>query len=134
MKLFIIALLSFASMATGCGLAEGPREKLDRGVFQFNEGLRWGRYNDVLPVVDEDALEHFQKMHEGWGTTIQISSADVLQVLYNDRERRADISVRFSWYRKSEMVAYDTVTRQHWEYRTGKWWLVAEEFQSGQPF
>ncbi|MBN2530605.1 MAG: hypothetical protein JXR76_29730 [Deltaproteobacteria bacterium] len=130
----IAVVMSLVFLALGCGLAEGPREKLDRGLFQFNEGLRWGRYSDVLPVVDADAREHFQKMHEEWGTTILITAADVLQVLYNDRERKADISVRYSWYRKKEMTAYDTVTKQHWEYRVGKWWLVAEEFQSGQPF
>ena len=134
MKLFIAAAVSFLCLSAGCGIAEGPREKLDRGVFQFNDALRWGRYNDVLPLVDADALEHFQKMHADWGTGIQISAAEILQVIYDDKARKAQVSVRFSWYRKTEMVSYDTVTKQHWEYRAGQWWLIAEEYQSGQPF
>ena len=115
-------------------MAEGPRQKLDRGVFQFNEGLRWGRYSDVLPSVDKDAVAHFQQMHADWGTKIQLSAVDVLQIIYDDKTRKAQISVRYAWFRKTEMVAYETVTKQNWEYRTGKWWLVAEEYQSGQPF
>ncbi|MBN2340440.1 MAG: hypothetical protein JXX29_01115 [Deltaproteobacteria bacterium] len=121
-------------VAAGCGLAEGPKEKLDRGIYQFNEGLRWGRYNDVLPVVDDEALDHFKKLHEGWGSNVQISSAEVLQVIYDEVNRKALVSVKFTWFRKNEMVVYDTVTNQHWEYREGKWWMVAEEIYSGQPF
>jgi hypothetical protein len=132
MKFILISVVLF--FALGCGIAEGPRQKLDRGIFQFHEGLRWGRQSDVLPAVDEQAREHFQKMHAGWGTAIQISSADVIQVVYDDKARKAVVSVRFAWFRKKEMVAYETVTRQNWEYRGGKWWLVAEEFLSGQPF
>lgn len=131
-----IIVLGIAALAaiTGCGLAEGPKEKLDRGVYQFNEGLRWGRYNDVLPVVDAEALAHFKEMHEGWGTAVSISSAEIMQVIYDDTERKALISVKFTWFRKKEMVVYETVTNQHWEYREGKWWMIAEEINSGQPF
>ena len=132
MKFTIIPVVFF--LVLGCAIAEGPRQKLDRGVFQFHEGLRWGRHSDVLPVVDEQAREHFEKMHAGWGTDIQISSADVIQMVYDDKNRKAVVNVRFSWFRKREMDAYETVTRQNWEYRTGKWWLVAEEYLSGQPF
>lgn len=128
--LFFISILIFS----GCGFVEGPKEKLNTSAFQFNEGLRWGRYNDVLPMVDAEALDTFKKIHAQWGSAVQISTAEILQVIYDENERKAIISVKFTWYRKSEMVVHDTITKQHWDHRGGTWWMVAEDFESGEPF
>lgn len=133
--------IQFAGMAIvtvllcmGCGIAEGPREKLKQSSFAFNEGLRWGRYNDVLPIVDSQALDHFTEIHQGWGDSLLVSNAEIIQTVYDDKERKAIITVKFTWYRKKEMVVHSTVTNQHWEYRDAKWWMMAEEYQSGEPF
>jgi len=127
-------LITAALFLSSCGLAEGPRQKLTVSVFNFNEGLRWGRYNDVMPVVDKAALEHFTKMHQGWGESLLISDAEVVQTIYDDKAHKAVVTLKFTWYRKSEMVVNTTLTNQHWEYRDSGWVMMAEEFLSGTPF
>ena len=129
----IAAALICGCALWGCGIAEGPREKLQRTAFSFNEGLRWSRDADVLPRVDPAAMAGFQEMHAGWGAEVQISSAEILQTVLDEKSRKAVITVKFTWYRNDEMVVKDSVTQQHWERRKGEWWLVAEEFQSGEP-
>jgi len=128
------AFISLSLFLSACGIAEGPQQKLTVSVFNFNEGLRWGRYNDVMPIVDKAALEHFTKMHEGWGDSLLISDAEVVQTIYDSKAHKAVVSIRFTWYKKSQMVVNTTVTNQHWEYRDSGWVMMAEEYLSGTPF
>jgi hypothetical protein len=134
-KRIAIALLAAIALATlACGVAEGPREKLKHSAFSFNEGLRWGRYNEVLPRVDPETRDHFMELHQGWGKDIRISNAEMLQTVVDDKNEKAQISVKFTWYRIDEMVECETITVQHWERRDGEWLMIAEEHQSGTPF
>lgn len=127
------SLIVTALLVAACG-AEGPRDKLRHAAFSFNEGLRWGRYNEVLPRVDEAAREHFMELHEEWGDAVRISSAEPVQYVIADDDQRADITVQFTWYRVDEMEVHTTRTVQHWEQRDGEWLLVGEEHLSGTPF
>lgn len=129
----IAFVLAAGALVWGCGMAEGPREKLQHTAFAFNEGLRWGRDADVLPRVDPAAMAGFQAMHAGWGEDVQISNVEILQSVVDDKLDKAVLTVKYTWYRNSEMVVNDTVTLQHWERRKGDWWMVAEEHKSGTP-
>lgn len=129
----IAAALVVGALALGCGMAEGPREKLQHTAFAFNEGLRWGRDADVLPRVDPAAMSGFQAMHAGWGAEIQISGAEILQSVVDKKLDKAVITVKYTWYRNDQMVVNETLTLQHWERRKGEWWMVAEEYKSGEP-
>jgi len=131
-RIAIAALAIIGSIS--CGIAEGPREKLRHSAFLFNEGLRWNRYNEVLPRVDPAAQEHFSQMHEGWGENLRVESADIVQSVYDSKTKKADISVKFTWYRLTEMEVCTTVTVQHWEYTDAGWIMMAEEYKSGTPF
>lgn len=132
LRKLVLTILVFSALS--CAIADGPRQKLKRTVFSFNEGLRWGRYNEVLPSVSPAALEHFSAMHQGWGDTIQISNAEVLHSVVDDKAKKASIEVKFTWYKIDELVVHDTVTLQHWEMQKATWYLVAEEYRSGTPF
>jgi len=131
--LAVAMVLAAGALAWGCGIAEGPREKLQHTAFAFNEGLRWGRDVDVLPRVDPAAMAGFQALHTGWGVDIQLSNVEILQSVIDDKLDKAVITVKYTWYRNSEMVVNDTVTLQHWERRKGEWWMTAEEYKSGTP-
>jgi hypothetical protein len=131
---FLAGLVALSAVLfAGCGIIEGPREKLQRTAFDFNEGLRWGRQNDVLPYVDPAALDGFRALHAGWGAEVQVSNVEILQSVIDKKMEKAVISVKYTWYRTSEMVVYETTTAQNWERRKGEWVMTAEEYKSGQP-
>jgi hypothetical protein len=73
-------------------------------------------------------------MHKGWGESLFVSGAEIVQTVYDDKNRKAVLTVKYTWYRKTEMVVYETVTLQHWEYVNAKWKMMAEEYQSGKSF
>ena len=133
-KQIVRLIFAMVFTAASCGLAEGPRQKLKHTALNFNEGLRWGRYSDVYPRVDPEALDHFMEMHKDWGSEIRLENAEMVQFVVDEKAEKASITVRFTWYRITEMVVHDTMTVQHWERRDGEWMMIAEEYQSGTPF
>jgi hypothetical protein len=129
-----IVTIAAALFVVACGVAEGPREKLKHTAFVFNEGLRWGRYQEVLPRVDPEARDHFMEMHKEWGSTIRLSNVEPVQYVIAENNEKAAITVQFTWYRVDEMVEHVTQTVQYWERRDGEWMMIAEEHSSGEPF
>jgi len=120
--------------AVACGVAEGPRDKLKHSAFLFNEGLRWNRQAEVLPRVDPAAIDHFMEMHRGWGEELYIENAEIINSIYDGKAKKAAITVKFTWYRNTEMVVHQTYTIQHWEKTDSDWMMMAEEYKSGTPF
>lgn len=125
----LLALL----LCAACG-AEGPKDKLRHAAFLFNDGLRWGRYQEVLPRVDPEARDHFMEVHAEWGDKVQISDVEPVQYVFSEDGDRADVTVQFTWYRIDELVVRTTRTTQHWEQRDGEWIMIGEEHVAGTPF
>jgi hypothetical protein len=126
-------LLAAALLSAACG-AEGPQDKLRHSAFLFNDGLRWGRYQEVLPRIAPEAREHFMELHAEWGDKIQISDIEPVQYVFSEDGKRADVTVQFTWYRVDELVVRSTRTVQRWEQRDGEWTMIGEEHVAGTPF
>ncbi|HUT77869.1 MAG TPA: hypothetical protein VM285_09300 [Polyangia bacterium] len=120
-------------LASACG-AEGPRDKLRHAAFLFNDGLRWGRYQEVFSRLDPETREHFMELHADWGDKVQVSDVEPVQYVFSEDGERADVTVQFTWYRNDELVVHVTRTVQHWEQRKGEWVMIGEEHVAGVPF
>ncbi len=128
----LVGLLAVLIVACGGGLSRN--DKLRDSVYYFNEGVRWGRIQDVLPRLDPEAETHFLEMHKDFGTKIQLSSCEVGNVKINFEEGVAEVTVKFTWYRVDEMVVRQTILVQNWTETEGKWFMAGEEYHSGTPF
>ena len=123
-------------LLAGCGPGQRSKHKLQETVLLFNEGVRWGRLQDVLPRVHPDSAAHFLEMHKEFGKEIQISDYELVNALHDPKKKKADVTVQITWYRQSEMVVKTTVLIQHWEEqeREREWIMLAEEYVSGDRF
>lgn len=127
-------LLFFLVGVCGCAAAaQGSSEKLKEAVFYLNEGVRWGRLQDVLSYVAPDSQTHYIESHKGVGNEIQISGYDVVSTQIDPETSTAQIGVKLTWYRTDRMEVHDTVVLQRWEERERIWLLVSEEFKDGVP-
>ncbi|MCU0662437.1 MAG: hypothetical protein MUC50_08955 [Myxococcota bacterium] len=118
----------------GCAAAaQGSSEKLKEAVFTLNEGVRWGRLQDVLAYISPDSQSHYLESHKGVGAEIQITGYDVVSTRLDAETNTAQIGVKFSWYRLDRMEAHDTIVLQRWEAKDRLWLLVSEEFKDGVP-
>jgi hypothetical protein len=130
-----LSTLAVLLFALGCGAAKQKAEdELKEAVLMFNEGVRWGRLQEVLPRIDPKNTAHFMKMHEKFGTEIQVSDYELINSSYDSTKQTATVTVRITWYRQSEMELYSTLLSQSWEYHSAAWTLVTETYQSGEAF
>jgi hypothetical protein len=131
-KIFLfVALLAIVS---SCGFYQSPTEKLKESVRYFNEGVRWGRLQDVMARVDPMTEEHFLEMHKDFGKLIKVEHYEVASFNVDLEKKLAQVGIKLVWYRVDEMLVHETVLLQRWEERKGKWLMVAEEYHAGSPF
>jgi hypothetical protein len=121
-------------VVTSCALYQTRGDKLKEAVFYFNEGVRWGRLDDVLGRLDPKFEEHFLEMHKDFGTLIKVENCEVVNSKYDKEKGEAEVGIKITWYRIDEMVLRQTVILQKWEDKSVHWTLVSEEYKSGTPF
>lgn len=128
------ALALFVLSLCGCAAAiQGSSDKLKEAVFYLNEGVRWGRIQDVLAYVAPDSQGHYLESHKGVGAEIQITGYDIVSTQLDPQTSTAQIGVKLTWYRIDQMEVHDTVLLQRWEEREHAWLLVSEEHKDGVP-
>jgi hypothetical protein len=132
---FLAALCVFAT--AGCGVSgKNSEATLKETVLKFNEGIRWGRLQEVVPRVHPDNVSHFMKMHEKFGGEIQLSDYEIISSSYDAEKKTAEVTVKVTWYRQNEMELFTTFLVQLWEWEPqgSDWLLTTETYQSGEPF
>jgi hypothetical protein len=136
MRIHSSLLVVAALLATACGAAINSKpDRLNEAIFYFNEGVRWGRTQDVLGRLAPEGAEAYFDTHRGIGKEILMSGYDVLGVTFTqDDNDKADVAVSYTWYRSDQMVVHTTAVIQHWEYRKTEWLMLAEEIREGPAF
>jgi hypothetical protein len=129
---FFIAISVFSA---GCGAAgQKAEDDLKEAVVLLNEGIRWGRLQEVMPRVHPDNAAHFLKMHEKFGKDIQVSDYELINSVYNAEKKTASVAVQITWYQQSRMELHSTVLLQSWERQGQDWIMMTETYQSGEAF
>ncbi len=135
-KINFMILAAVFVCACGAGVGQSSEAKLKEALFFFNEGVRWGRVQNVLSRVDPGSMEHFVEMHKEFGREIQITDYEIVSTtLIDDKKRaKAEAGIEITWYRLANMEVKNTLVIQHWEERDREWFMVAEEYRSGDVF
>ncbi len=124
-----------AVLLIACGAVSPKRQdSLKEAVLLFNEGVRWGRLQDVVPRISPGHVANFMEMHKAFGKTIQISDYDILNTAANWEKKQAEVTVQITWYRNTEMELFTTILSQKWEESGTDWILGSESYVSGEPF
>ena len=129
----LLILLGCSAGACG-GASQKAQGDLKDAVIMLNEGVRWGRLQEVIPRVHSDNVAHFMEMHKEFGTEIQLSDYELINSVYNADNKTAAVTVRITWYRQSEMEVHATVLLQSWQLHGADWLLMTETYQSGEAF
>ena len=130
-----LSLVVLGLSLVACGAANvKQQDSLKEAVLLFNEGVRWGRLQDVIPRVSPDYSAHFVEMHKAFGKDIQISDYEIVNTTADWKKKQAEVTVQITWYRQTEMEVFTTVLSQRWEESGVDWVMVAESYVSGEPF
>ena len=121
MRALLIPLLML-----GCGAAQThPEDDLAESIRQFNDGVRWGRYEVAASSIPPLQRAQFVDDMDERGDDLKITDYDIVKVdPHGSREAR--VQIKIGWYKTSEGTVHETHAQQTWE-RQGKTWLMVEE-------
>jgi hypothetical protein len=120
MRAILISML-----VIGCGGAQvRPEHDLPESIRQFNEGIRWGRFEVAASSVPAAQRAEFVDEMDERANDLKITDYDIVKV--NPRgNREAHVQVKLSWYKASEGTVHETHALQTWE-RHGKAWVIVD--------
>ncbi len=110
----------------GCGAAQvHTEEDLPDSIRQFNDGVRWGRYEVAASSIPPTQRAQFVDDMDERADDLKITDYDIVKVDPHG-SREAHVQIKISWYKASEGTVHETHALQTWE-RQGKTWLMVEE-------
>ena len=132
MSRWVAGCLAFA---LGACLTPGQqrRDSFLRVAREFNDDLRWGRYETAVGNLPPDEAQRFLERVRLVGPDLQLGDQEVTQITF-ESDDAATVDVRFEWFSRREMVVHNTSLRQRWEHRGGRWLLVEQRRLGGDRF
>jgi hypothetical protein len=122
MRSLVIVLLSLAACAT----PQKKKESLLDTSLRFQEGLRWGRFEDAASHVPASEREAFLDEHDKLADNLRIDDYEVIRVHFSGGQEEAMVEVKYTWHLDGEGIVKTTVTDQRWELH-GVAWLLEDE-------
>ena len=128
-------LLGVVALAFACATpAENRREGLVKSAREYNDGLRWRRYQDVTPHLAADEAQAFLVRAGALGDDFQMADQEVSSIRFENDGLRAAVTVQFTWYSQRRGLVRSTVVSQDWRYGEGRWLCAAQRRLSGDRF
>lgn len=119
MRAILISVLVF-----GCGAAQVRAENdLPESIRQFNDGVRWGRFEVAANSVPPAQRAQFVDDMDERADDLKITDYDIIKVDPRGG-REARVQIKLSWYKASEGTVHETHALQTWERHGKAWWMV----------
>lgn len=114
--------------------SQNRREALVRIAHQYNDGLRWGRYQDVVAHLAPEEAERFLSRTGVLAEDFEMADNEVSGINFLDGGTRAQVTVDFTWYNQRRSLLRKTVVGQDWRFRDGRWICAAQRRVRGDRF
>ena len=132
---FLIIVASFFILEFACITpAQSRQDSLVRITHQYNDGLRWGRYQDVTPHLAAEEAERFLARTGVLADDFEMADDEVASINFRDGGTRADVTVDFTWYNQRRSLVRRTLVGQDWRFRDGRWVCAAQRRLRGDRF
>ena len=133
-----IALALLVPLALGAGCitpAQNRKDALVRIVPEYNDGLRWKRYERVTAHLAEAEALRFLKASAVLGEDFEMADEEVVVIEpVGDDGLRAAVTVNFSWYNQRRALLRKAVVLEDWRFRDGRWLCDGQRRVRGDGF
>lgn len=126
----IAALVTLAACVTP---AAQRRDDFGRIAREFNDHIRWGRWNVAAQSLPPDEARSFLERVKLVGPELEMGDQDTTSIQLGGDET-AVVTVKFDWYSKREMLVRSSTIEQRWKVENGRWRLVDQRRVSGDRF
>jgi hypothetical protein len=132
--LLVLMVLAVAPAGACVTPAQNRQDSLVRIAHEYNDGLRWGRYQDVTAHLATDEAQKFLARTGNLGDDFEMADDEVASIAFRDGGTRADVSVDLTWYNQRRGLVRKTVIAQDWRFGDGRWVCTAQRRVRGDRF
>src|SRR5690606_7867196 len=111
------------------------RDRVTAAAREYNEGVRWGRYDQAVKHLPKEKRQAFLEKYEKYADELEIADLDLVSLDIDKAGKKDKITARveYSWTLKRAGIVQKTTTVQTWEERSGTFVLASEERVKGTP-
>jgi hypothetical protein len=136
-ELALMAAVALAALASaGCMLGDGysARDRVTNAARDYNDGVRWGRYDRAVQHVTPERRQRFIERHKGLEDELEFDDCEVVDLDVDTKNKtRATAHVEYVWTLKREGLLRKTATEQVWVEKGGRWVVDSETRTKGSP-
>src|SRR5262249_29902470 len=132
--------LSLAALTLGAGCIAGggysTRDRVLAAAREYNEGVRWGRFEQAAAYLELGRRRGFVDRHQALEDELQFADYELVRLEVDRSDRKqpsATARVEYSWLLKRSGLLEKTSTDQRWEEHDGQWRLTSEVRVKGAP-
>ncbi len=122
----------FVLLGTACS-ADGMADKFHEATSSYNRSLRWGDYDRAAAHLPAQSIDAFIDSHFETKQEIVVLDYEIIRMKLDKVNGIAADRVQLSWHTKDELFVKETTVDQLWQYHDGRWVLVDERRQDGEP-
>ena len=130
MRVLCLSLLLSGCMA---GMGYSTLDQVTNAARQYNNDVRWGRYDQAAEHVPAAERQRFIDRHASLEDDLEIADFEMTNVQVDKKKQTGTARVEYTWSLKTRGIVEKTTTRQHWEHRDGEWVLASETRVKGAP-
>ena len=122
------ALLFSLTVSLGlaaCGGARQDADTLQESILNYNEGVRWERFESAATSLPPKLRSEFVDEMDQRAKDLNISQYDIVRV-DKPTKKTAKVHLKFAWFKDSEGTLRETHAVQTWERHGKMWWMVEE--------
>jgi hypothetical protein len=135
MKLLVaVAMLFSAGCIAGAGYS--TRDRVTTAAREYNDGVRWGKYEQAALHVPKDKRDNFLERHKNFEDELEIADYELVAINIDKSDRKHEkitARVDYTWSLKRRGLVEKTTTEQVWEETDGEWLVAREERLKGAP-
>lgn len=133
MKPKLLGWVLIAVVAAGCGSSGRRRTPLIDQLRDFNDSVRWHRFDKAAMSVPVREREDFLDEREDLAEDLEIDDVEIKRMRYRRERTWARVDVEYTWHLDSRGIVHKTTSRQIWEVSGKSWTITGETRVRGEP-
>ena len=133
MRIFLAAVALVPLTACIGALGFSTMDQLATAAREYNEDVRWGRYDRAAKHVPVDTRQRFIDRHSNLDDDLEIADFEMSSLELDKKKETATARVDYTWSLKTQGIVEKTTTKQKWEKKDSEWILASEERVKGAP-
>jgi hypothetical protein len=128
-------LLVHAGAGAGCVTPSQHRvDSLNRSAREFNDGLRWGRDDQVLSCLGPEDAKALRARRADLGDDLVIADQEVKSIEVGPNADKATVVAEFSWFNQRRNVVEKSTIQETWTWSENHWLVTEQRRIAGAHF